>query len=65
MIMKGKRPTLISGVPKPAPSRAMIRSQASAIPSDPARTWPFAATIEGLPSSPIALKTSTKRFVPA
>ena len=57
--MKGNRPTLISGVPKPAPSLATIRSQARAIPSDPARTCPFAATIVGLPSSPMVLKSST------
>ena len=61
MIMNGNRPTLISGVPKPAPSLATIRSQASAIPSEPASTWPLAATIVGLPSSPISLNSSTKR----
>ena len=60
MIMNGKRPTLISGVPKPAVSLATIRSQARAMPSEPARTWPDAATIEGLPSSPSSMKTSRK-----
>ena len=60
MIMKGKSPTLISGVPKPAVSLAMIRSQAIAIPSEPASTWPEAATIEGLPSSPSSMKTCGK-----
>ena len=64
MIMNGNRPTLISGVPKPAVSLAMIRSQASAIPSEPARTCPFAATIEGLPSSPSSRNTSTKSSIP-
>ncbi len=62
--MNGKSPTLISGVPKPAPSLATIRSQASAIPSEPASTWPLAATIDGLPSSPSALKTSRNAAVP-
>src|SRR3954462_8625226 len=40
MIMNGKTPTLISGVPNVAVSLATIRSQASATPSAPARTWP-------------------------
>src|SRR6266540_2445939 len=43
MIMNGNAPTFISGVPNSAPSFATIRSQASAMPSEPARTWPFAA----------------------
>ena len=53
MIMNGKTPTLISGVPNVAPSRATIRSQASARPSAPASTWPLAAQIDGLPSWPM------------
>ena len=53
MIMNGKTPTLISGVPKRAVSLATIRSQASARPSAPASTWPLAAQSVGLPSSPI------------
>ena len=48
MIMNGNRPTLISGVPNPAPSLAMIRSQASAIPSEPASTWPVGGDDRGL-----------------
>ena len=64
MIMNGNRPTLISGVPKPALSLATIRSQASAIPSEPARTWPLAATIEGLPSSPSSTEDLRERPVP-
>ena len=64
MIMNGNRPTLISGVPNPAPSLAMIRSQASAMPSEPARTWPFAATSDGLPSSPSSLNTRTNASEP-
>ena len=42
----------------------MIRSQARAIPSDPARTWPEAATIDGLPSSPSSMKTCGNSAVP-
>ena len=61
MIMNGKTPTLISGVPKRTPSRAMIRSQASARPSAPASTWPFAAHSVGLPSSPISRNRRGKR----
>ena len=64
MIMNGNRPTLISGVPKPAVSLATIRSQASAIPSAPASTWPEAATIEGLPSSPSSMNTCGNSAVP-
>ena len=64
MIMNGNRPTLISGVPKPALSLAMIRSQARAIPSAPASTWPLAATIDGLPSSPSSMNTCGKSAVP-
>ena len=52
--MNGKTPTLISGVPNVAPSLATIRSHASASPSAPASTWPLAAQIVGLPSSPIS-----------
>jgi hypothetical protein len=61
MIMNGNSPTLISGVPKPAPSFAMIRSHASAIPSDPARQCPFAAQMVGFPSVPISSNSFTKR----
>ena len=50
MIMNGNTPTLISGVPKVALSFATIRSHASARPSAPASTCPFAAQIVGLPS---------------
>ncbi len=64
MIMNGNSPTLISGVPKPAPSLATIRSQASAMPSEPASTWPLAATIDGLPSSPSSMKTCGNSAVP-
>ena len=64
MIMNGNAPTLISGVPKVACSLAMIRSQASAMPSAPASTWPFAAQIVGLPSSPIRRKSCGNRAVP-
>ena len=49
MIMNGNTPTLISGVPKVALSLATIRSHASARPSAPASTWPFAAQSVGLP----------------
>ena len=42
----------------------MIRSQASAIPSEPASTWPVAATIDGLPSSPSSMKTCGNSAVP-
>ena len=61
MIMNGNTPTLISGVPKRTPSLAMIRSHASARPSAPASTCPFAAHSVGLPSSPIALNRRGKR----
>ena len=64
MIMNGKAPTLISGVPNSAPSFATIRSQASAIPSAPASTWPLAAHRVGLPSSPISRKSAGNRSVP-
>ena len=63
MIMNGKTPTLISGVPKRALSRATIRSQASASPSAPASTWPLAAHSDGLPSSPISWNRRGKRSV--
>src|SRR5919109_778973 len=43
MIMNGNTPTLISGVPNVAESLATTRSQASASPSAPASTWPYAA----------------------
>ena len=62
--MNGNSPTLISGVPKPAPSLATIRSHASAIPSAPASTCPLAARIDGLPSSPSSVKTCGKSAVP-
>ena len=61
--MNGNRPRLISGVPNSAVSLAMIRSQASASPSAPARTWPFTAQMVGLPSSPSTRKSRTKRSV--
>src|SRR6478672_9251403 len=64
MSMNGKVPTLISGVPNSAPSRATIRSQASAIPSAPASTWPLAAHSVGLPNSPINRNRSGNRSVP-
>ena len=64
MIMNGNTPTLISGVPKVALSLATIRSQASASPSAPARTWPLAAQIVGLPSCPISLNRRGNRSVP-
>ena len=63
MIMNGNTPTLISGVPNRTPSRATIRSQASAMPSAPASTWPLAAQIDGLPSSPISRNSRGKRSV--
>ena len=63
MIMNGKTPTLISGVPKRAPSLATIRSHASASPSAPASTCPFAAQIVGLPSSPMSRKSRGNRSV--
>ena len=63
MIMNGKTPTLISGVPKRAPSLAMIRSHASASPSAPASTWPLAAQSVGLPSPPIRWNRRGKRSV--
>ena len=62
--MNGNTPTLISGVPNRAPSRARIRSQASAIPSAPASTCPLAAQMVGLPSSPISRNRRGKRSVP-
>jgi hypothetical protein len=65
MIMNGKAPTSISGVPKVASSLAITRSQASARPSAPASTWPRAAQTTGLPSSPIMRKRRGKRSVPA
>jgi hypothetical protein len=55
MIMNGNAPTLISGVPNVTPSFATIKSHASAIPSAPASTCPFAAQIDGLPSFPIVV----------
>ena len=61
MIMNGNRPTLISGVPKRAPSRATIRSHASASPSAPASTCPFAAHNVGFPNSPIARNSRGNR----
>ena len=61
--MKGKTPTLISGVPKVAFSPATTRSQASASPSAPARQWPLTAQITGLPSSPMTVKSRGKRSV--
>ena len=64
MIMNGKTPTLISGVPKRTPSRATIRSQASASPSAPASTCPLAAHSVGLPSSPISRNSRGKRSMP-
>ena len=64
MIMNGNTPTLISGVPNRTPSRAITRSHASASPSAPARTWPPAAQIVGLPSSPISRNRRGKRSVP-
>ena len=63
MIMNGNSPTLISGVPNRAPSRATIKSHASAIPSAPASTWPLAAQIVGLPSSPISRNSRGNRSV--
>ena len=64
MMMNGNTPTLISGVPNRTPSRATIRSQASARPSAPASTCPLAAQIVGLPSSPIMRNSCGKRSVP-
>ena len=64
MIMKGNTPTSISGVPKVALSLAMIRSHASATPSAPASTWPFAAQMVGLPSCMIVRNRRGKRSVP-
>ena len=63
MIMNGNAPTLISGVPNVTPSFATIRSHASAIPSAPASTWPLAAQIVGLPSSPIGVNSAGKRSI--
>ena len=59
--MNGNTPTLISGVPNRTPSRATIRSQASARPSAPASTCPFAAHSVGLPSSPMARNRAGNR----
>ena len=64
MIMNGNAPTLISGVPKVMPSFATIRSHASAMPNAPASTWPPAAQMDGLPSSPSSRNTCTKRSEP-
>ena len=64
MIMNGNTPTLISGVPNVALSFAITRSQASATPSAPPSVWPFAAQIEGLPSSPSRRNSSGKRLDP-
>jgi hypothetical protein len=64
MIMNGKTPTLISGVPNVTPSRATIRSHARASPSAPARTCPFAAQIVGLPSSPTSVNSRGNFVVP-
>ena len=64
MIMNGKTPTLISGVPNVAPSLATIRSQQSASPSAPASTCPFAAQMVGLPSRMIVRNRRGKRSVP-
>ena len=64
MIMNGKAPTLISGVPNSAPSFAITRSCASAMPSEPASTWPLAAQRVGLPSSPISRNSFTNRSDP-
>src|SRR5215207_8047726 len=63
MIMKGKTPTLISGVPNVADSRASTRSHASATPSAPASTCPPAAQIVGLPSVPIRSKSRRQRAI--
>src|SRR3954468_3514947 len=64
MIMKGKTPTLISGVPKVAFSDATTRPHASATRSAPASTGPRAAQIVGLRSSPIRRKRPTNFSVP-
>ncbi len=64
MIMNGNAPTLISGVPNSAPSLAITRSHASAMPSEPASTCPPAAHSDGLPSSPIRRNSLTKRSLP-
>ena len=64
MIMNGNTPTSISGVPNVAVSLAITKSHASARPSAPASTWPFAAQIEGLPSSPSNRNRWGKRSVP-
>ncbi len=64
-IMNPNRPTLISGVPNVACSLATTRSQASASPSAPARTWPRAAQMTGLPSSPISVNRRGKRSLAA
>src|SRR5215212_4167295 len=61
MIMYGNAPTLISGVPKVAPSLAITRSQERARPIPPASTWPLAAQRDGLPSRGISRKNSRKR----
>src|SRR3954466_13498891 len=64
MIMNGKTPTLISGVPNVAFSDATIRSHASASPSAPARQCPLTAAIDGLPRSPISQKSRRNFSVP-
>ena len=64
MIMNGNTPTLISGVPNVALSLATIRSHASARPSAPASTWPFAAQSVGLPSCMMSWNRRGKRSVP-
>ena len=61
--MKGNTPTLISGVPKRAPSLARIRSQHSASPSAPASTCPLAAQTVGLPRPMIFRNSRGKRSV--
>ena len=58
MIMNGKTPTLISGVPNVAFSLAITRSHASASPSAPARQCPRAAHSTGLPSSPMSVNSA-------
>ena len=64
MIMNGKTPTLISGVPNVAVCLATIRSQQSATPSEPASTWPLAAQIVGLPRLRMVRNRRGKRSVP-
>ncbi len=47
MIIIGKRPTLISGVPSLAPRAPMAKWEAATSPSPPPIAWPFTRATTG------------------